>query len=157
MKPILTRVALVAALFASSATFAETQMLKISAVISSADRVFASPKVVVANGKTVTIVIGEKGTPGNWNTKAAFSPVIQDDGTVLMPVTVKLTTETVADGKPELTSRELTVELKAALGKKVSLSLPTNDANATFAMSLQVELVSDEATTAMQANKNETL
>jgi hypothetical protein len=144
---------LVAALLGSSVAFAETQMLKISAVISSADKVFASPKVVVANGKTATIEIGEKGTAGNWNTKAVFSPVIQDDGTVLMPVTVKLTTETVADGKPQVTSRELTVELKAALGKKISLTLPTNDANATFAMSMQVELLSDEANAAMQANK----
>jgi hypothetical protein len=64
---------------------------------------------------------------------------------------VKLTTETVADGKPQVTSRELTVELKAALGKKISLTLPTNDANATFAMSMQVELLSDEANAAMQA------
>jgi hypothetical protein len=45
------------------------------------------------------------------------------------------------------------VELKAALGKKISLTLPTNDANATFAMSMQVELLSDEANAAMQANK----
>jgi hypothetical protein len=153
MKPILTRVVFVAALLGSGVAIAETQMLKISAVISSADKVIASPKVVVANGKTATIEIGEKGAPGNWNTKAVFSPLIQDDGTVLMPVTVKLTTETVAEGKPQVTSRELTVELKAALGKKISLSLPTKDANATFAMSMQVELLSDEATAAMQANK----
>jgi hypothetical protein len=153
MKTILTRIVLVAALLGSGVAIAETQMLKISAVISSADKVIASPKVVVANGKTATIEIGEKGAPGNWNTKAVFSPLIQDDGTVLMPVTVKLTTETVADGKPQVTSRELTVELKAALGKKISLTLPTNDANATFAMSMQVELLSDEANAAMQANK----
>ncbi len=151
MKTILTRIVLVAALLASSVAYAETQMLKISAVISSADKVIASPKVVVANGKTATIEIGEKGAPGNWNTKAVFSPLIQDDGTVLIPVTVKLTTETVADGKPQVTSRELTVELKAALGKKISLTLPTNDANATFAMSMQVELLNDEASAAMRA------
>jgi hypothetical protein len=153
MKPIINLVVLVAALLGSDLAFAEAQMLRISAVISSADKVIASPKVVVANGKTASIEIGEKGAPGNWNTKAVFSPLIQDDGTVLMPVTVKLTTETVADGKPQVTSRELTVELKAALGKKISLSLPTNDANATFAMSMQVELLSDEANAAMLANK----
>ena len=153
MKQFLTGVVFVAALLGSSVAYAETQMLKISAVFSSADKVIGSPKVVVANGKTATIEIGERGAPGNWNTKAVFSPLIQDDGTVLMPVTVKLTTETVADGKPQVTSRELTVELKAALGKKISLTLPTNDANATFAMSMQVELLSDEANAAMQANK----
>jgi hypothetical protein len=153
MKPIFNLVVLAAALLGSDVAFAEAQMLRISAMISSADKVIASPKVVVANGKTATIEIGEKGAPGNWNTKAVFSPLIQDDGTVLMPVTVKLTTETVADGKPQVTSRELTVELKAALGKKISLTLPTNDANATFAMSMQVELLSDEANAAMQANK----
>ena len=153
MKPIFNLFVLAAALLGSDVAFAEAQMLRISAMISSADKVIASPKVVVANGKTATIEIGEKGAPGNWNTKAVFSPLIQDDGTVLMPVTVKLTTETVADGKPQVTSRELTVELKAALGKKISLTLPTNDANATFAMSMQVELLSDEANAAMQANK----
>jgi hypothetical protein len=153
MKPILTHVVFVAALLGSSVAYAETQMLKISAVFSSADKVIASPKVVVANGKTATIEIGERGAPGNWNTKAVFSPLIQDDGTVLMPVTVKLTTETVADGKPQVSSRETTVQLKAALGKKFSISVPTNDANATFAMSMQVELLSDEANAAMQANK----
>ena len=153
MKPIFNLVVLAAALLGSDVAFAEAQMLRISAMISSADKVIASPKVVVANGKTATIEIGEKGAPGNWNTKAVFSPLIQDDGTVLMPVTVKLTTENVADGKPQVTSRELTVELKAALGKKISLTLPTNDANATFAMSMQVELLSDEANAAMQANK----
>jgi hypothetical protein len=153
MKPIFNLVVLAAALLGSDVAFAEAQMLRISAMISSADKVIASPKVVVANGKTATIEIGERGAPGNWNTKAVFSPLIQDDGTVLMPVTVKLTTETVADGKPQVTSRELTVELKAALGKKISLTLPTNDANATFAMSMQVELLSDEANAAMQANK----
>jgi hypothetical protein len=153
MKPIFNLFVLAAALLGSDVAFAEAQMLRISAMISSADKVIGSPKVVVANGKTATIEIGEKGAPGKWNTKAVFSPLIQDDGTVLMPVTVKLTTETVADGKPQVTSRELTVELKAALGKKISLTLPTNDANATFAMSMQVELLSDEANAAMQANK----
>ncbi|MCA3017791.1 MAG: hypothetical protein ACK5RJ_05835 [Burkholderiales bacterium] len=151
MKPILTGVVFVAALLGSSVAFAETQMLKISAVISSADKVIASPKVVVANGKTASIEIGEKGALGNWNTKAVFSPQIQDDGTVLMPVTVKLTTETVVDDKPQVSSRETTVQLKAALGKKFSISVPTNDANATFAMSMQVELLNDEASAAMRA------
>ncbi len=152
MKPILTRAVFVAALLGSSLAFADDQMLKISAEISSGDKLIASPKVVVANGKTATIEIGEKGRPGNWNTKAVFSPVIQDDGTVLMPVAVKLTTETLVDGKPQFSSREMTVQLKAALGKKFSLSLPTDDPSATFAMSMQVELASDEAAAAMRTN-----
>ncbi len=152
MKTIFIRAVFVSALLGSSLAFADGQMLKISAEFSSGDKVIASPKVVVANGKTATIEIGEKGRPGSWNTKAVFSPVIQDDGTVLVPVAVKLTTESVVDGKPQAFSREANVQLKAALGKKFSLSLPTDDPSTPLAMSMQVELASADATAAMSAS-----
>ena len=144
MKSLLTRAVLSAALLAASVAYAEAQMLKISMVISSADKVLGSPTIVVASGKTASVELGEKGSADAWNTKATLSPAMQADGSVLMPVTLKLTTEEVVDDKSQVVTREMTVQLKAELGKKLSITVPTNNPKTPFAMSMQVELVGEQ-------------
>lgn len=155
MKSMPTRISLGAilstALIAATSAVAEAQMLKISMVVSSADKVVASPTIVVANGATGSVEIGDQGFAGAMKTKAFLAPTIQADGTILMPVTVKLTTEGVVDDKPQISTHEMTVQLKAQPGKKFSLAVPTHDDKAPFSMSMQVDLLTEEASAAMRA------
>jgi hypothetical protein len=121
-------------------------------VMTSADKVIASPTIVVANNSMGSIEIGDQGVAGGMKTKATLTPAMQSDGTILMPVTVKLTTESVVDQKPQTSSREMTVQLKAQPGKKFSLTVPTHDDKAPFSMLMQVDVLSDDASASLRAS-----
>jgi hypothetical protein len=138
------------ALMAATSAAAEAQMLKISMVMSSADKVVASPTIVVANGATGSVEIGDQGFVGAMKTKAILAPTIHADGTILMPVIVKLTTEGVVDDKPQISTREMTMQLKAQPGKKFALTVPTHDDKAPFSMSVQVDLLTEDAIAVMR-------
>lgn len=144
-------VTIVAALCASVAfgVAAQEQVLKIGMVISTGEKVLATPTLVIASGKRGSVRIGEKVVVpastqiSNNVIEAELAPTLQADGSVNLPVTLMVSEQSMVDGQPSKASRKMDIVLKLYPGVKSTVVLGEADSKEPLKFSIQVDLLND--------------